>query len=164
MTPKEALERIHHKLLVEEDTESGGHITIGNIEDKLDLDIIESALNRLEELEQIAIKGFNPNTDEYEYGQLFYSEENGYELKNKDGELLTNKMIQKSNDDYFKMEKVLEIIKKKGLSINDIAFIKNRKSCETYIKTMKKLYWSDEYLDRVLKTKEEYDLLKKYLK
>lgn len=60
--------------------------------------------------------------------------------------------------------KALEFIKEKGLSINDIAFIKNGETYETYIETMKVLYWRDEHLDKVLKTKEEYDLLKEILK
>ena len=49
----EALERIHHKLLVEKDTEFGGHTTIGGIENKCDLDIIETALKRLEKYDAL---------------------------------------------------------------------------------------------------------------
>ena len=59
--------------------------------------------------------------------------------------------------------KAFEIIKKKGLSVNDIAFIRNKESWETYIETMKQLYYGDEHLDKVLKTQEEYDLLKEVL-
>lgn len=59
--------------------------------------------------------------------------------------------------------KALEIIKEKGLSINDIAFIKNGISWETYVETMKELYWGDERLNKILKAQEEYELLKEVL-
>ncbi len=68
------------------------------------------------------------------------------------------------NEQDQKKLKAFEIVKEKGLSINDIAFIRNGESWETYVETMKQLYWGDEHLDRVLKTQEEYDLLKELLK
>lgn len=82
------------------------------------------------------------------------------ELKEKEqiGIMYSNCVIEGA-----KQKKALEVIKVKGLSINDIAFIKNGESWETYVETMKQLYWGDEHLDKVLKTKQEYELLKEVL-
>jgi hypothetical protein len=56
--------------------------------------------------------------------------------------------------------RALEIIDKKGLSTNELWFIKNDKSFEEYTETLKELYWGDEALDKWLKTEDEFKLLR----
>ena len=59
-----------------------------------------------------------------------------------------------------KIISAIDIVKEKGLSTNELWFIKNDKSFEEYTETLKELYWGDEDLDKRLKTEEEYTLLK----
>lgn len=62
--------------------------------------------------------------------------------------------------------KALEIIKEKGLSMGDIAFIENGYCWESYagFETMQAQYWGyEDKLYKTLKTKEEYELLKEAL-
>lgn len=56
--------------------------------------------------------------------------------------------------------KVLNIVRRKGLSTNELWFIKNDKSFEEYTETLKELYWGDETLDKRLKTEDEFKLLR----
>ena len=49
----EALERIHNRLLKETDTEFGSHVTEGRIQDKVDLDTIETKLKKQDEILRI---------------------------------------------------------------------------------------------------------------
>lgn len=102
------------------------------------LKIIEKELKRIEKLENYCSKAGITIDDYFKY------------------------FIEETIDNDKKL-KAFEIIKEKGLSTNEIAFIKNGESWETYVETMKELYWGDEHLDKVLKTKEEFDLLKEVL-
>ena len=59
----------------------------------------------------------------------------------------------------------LEIIKEKTLNINDLYWLKNG-NYKKYRKNLELLYSrvEDEHLQKILKTKEEFDLLKEALK
>ena len=57
-----------------------------------------------------------------------------------------------------------EIVKEKGLSTNELWFIKAGKSWEEYTETMKEIYYDDESVENNLKTKGEYELLKEVIK
>lgn len=62
--------------------------------------------------------------------------------------------------------KAIDIMDEKGLSIVEISCIKASKSWEEYtqrMKEIKEIYFDDECVETILKTEEEYDLLKKWL-
>ena len=59
--------------------------------------------------------------------------------------------------------RALEIIVEKGLSTNELWFIKNDKSWEEYTEIMKEIYFDDSYVEKNLKTQEEYNLLKEIM-
>lgn len=66
--------------------------------------------------------------------------------------------------DYEKLKKVLEIIKEKGLSLNELWYIERNEPWSVYIEKMREVYFDDTCVeDGKLKTKEEYDLLKEVL-
>ena len=96
------------------------------------LDIIETELKRLEELE------------------LEHKMEHTLRIR------LENIVYEKSE--------ILRIIKEKGLSLNELWFIKQNKSWEEYTETMKEIYFDDECIEKNLKTQAEFDLLKEWLK
>ena len=70
-------------------------------------------------------------------------------------------MLEQQNNE---KHKVLRIIVEKGLSLNELWFIKQNKSWEEYTETMKEIYFDDECVEKNLKTKGEYELLKEYFK
>lgn len=78
------------------------------------------------------------------------------------------KTLQSENIDFgleiMKLEKALEIIKEKTLTINDLYWLKNGDYNE-YRKNLEILYSGveEEHLQKILKTPEEFDLLKEVL-
>lgn len=67
-------------------------------------------------------------------------------------------------NDLEKLRKALEIIKEKTLTINDLYWLKNGNYKE-YRKNLEVLYSGveEEHLLKILKTQEEYELLKEVL-
>ena len=60
--------------------------------------------------------------------------------------------------------KALEIIKEKGLSLNELWYIERNEPWSVYIEKMREVYFDDEcVVENKLKTQEEYGLLKEVL-
>ena len=75
----------------------------------------------------------------------------------------SGEMLFKVVKDHKKL-KAFEVIKEKGLSTNELWFIKNDKPFEEYNETIRELYFGVEGTEKELKTKEEFDLLKEALR
>ena len=60
--------------------------------------------------------------------------------------------------------KALEIIKEKGLSLNELWYIKQNEPYSVYIEKMREVYFDDEcVVEGKLKAQEEYELLREVL-
>lgn len=83
------------------------------------------------------------------------------QIENKKRELLRKWVLETC---FPKELKALEIIKEKTLNVNDLYWLKNGNYKE-YRKNLEILYSGveEEHLQKILKTKEEYDLLKEVL-
>ena len=156
----EALENIKHY-----DTRVGLHID--------DYSIIESALKEKETQDNV-IKTLK---EIIEFSQMLPhiepNKDNGFnimsavsiniqrDIENKERELLRKWVLETC---FPKELKALEIIKEKTLTINDLYWLKNGNYRE-YRKNLEILYFGveKEHLQKVLKTQEEYDLLKEVL-
>lgn len=76
---------------------------------------------------------------------------------------LFNAAIPDIQADYRKA-RAFDIIKEKGLSTDELWFIKNDKSFKEYAETLKELHYGDETLEERLKTEDEFYLLKEALR
>ena len=108
-------------------------------------EIIENELKRLEESEM------NAET----YKEIAERKEKEFNIIHEECVRLTE--IKNKQD------KILRIIKEKGLERNEILLIKENNFAD-YMEVMTQLYWGDETLPKKLKTKAEFNLLKEWFK
>jgi len=114
------------------------------------------------------LNGYACNNLEYlEYSDDLYpiieKELKEYEvLKEYHNAVVSNREFDKEY--FYKCIKALEIIKEKTLTINDLYWLKNG-NYQEYRKNLEMLYSGaeEEHLQKILKTQEEYDLLKEVL-
>ena len=148
LTPLDALKSIRCALSLGLDDKHCNYEKYNNL-----CDIIETTLKRLEKYEKNAtftmVNQINALRDENE--ELRKRLNAMYELR------------EQYHLDQKKL-KALEIIKEKTLTINDLYWLKNGDYKE-YRKNLEVLYSGveEEHLQKILKTKEEYDLLKEVL-
>lgn len=76
---------------------------------------------------------------------------------------LFNAAIPDIQADYRKA-RAFDIIKEKGLSTDELWFIKNDKPFEEYVETLRELNYGDDTLEERLKTEDEFYSLKRAMK
>ena len=64
----------------------------------------------------------------------------------------------------YRKARAFDIIKEKGLSTDELWFIKNDKPFEEYVETLRELNYGDDTLEERLKTEDEFYSLKRAMK